>query len=404
MIRRTPHNNQRRYPDLFWDLYLRPYRSMLGRIWAITQKEFIMTFRDRGTLSLILLMPFIQLVLFAYAIHTDVKHVPMAVADQSLDHESRSYIDGFVQSGYFDVVATASNQDQVIAMIDRGQARIGVVISPDFASDVAQHKASALFIVDGSDPFTTQSAYNAANLIAQQHTVELVLNDLSRLRQDSNSRSLVPLTAHVQILYNPDLKDLWFLVPGMIAMLLQTQTIILTAAAVVREREVGTIEQVLVTPIRPVELMLGKTLPNLVIAIINLFSIILTGTFGFGVPFQGSFLLFFCLALLYIVSGLGLGLLISSISQNQRQAQQLAMMTMLLGLLISGFVFPHYSMPMLLQWISYIFPLTAFIPISRGIFMKGIGLPVITNQVLFLLVYDVVVLYFAAKLFRQTLD
>jgi ABC-2 type transport system permease protein len=377
---------------------------MLRRIWAITQKEFVMTFRDRGTLLLILFMPLIQLVLFAYAIHMDVKHVPMVVADQSLDEASRSYIDDLVQSSYFDVALSVPDQKSVVEAIDRGEAKLGVVIPPDFASDVDQHKASVLFLVDGSDPFTTQSAYNAANLIAQEHTIQLVLNNLSNLGQDSSSLSLVPLNANIHILYNPDLKDLWFLVPGMIAMLLQTQTIILTAAAVVREREVGTIEQVLVTPIRPIELMLGKTLPNLIIAIINLFSIVITGTLGFGVPFQGDFLLFFCLVLLYIFSGLGLGLLISAISQNQRQAQQLAMMSMLLGLLISGFVFPHYSMPVILQWISYIFPLTAFIPVSRGIFMKGIGLPFLTNQVLFLILYDVVVLFFAARLFRQTLD
>lgn len=363
-----------------------------------------MTFRDRGTLLLILFMPFIQLVLFAYAIHMDVKHVSMVVADQSLDRASRAYIADLVHSDYFDIVLTVPDQRSVMDAIDRGQAKLGVVIPPNFASQVDQHQASVLFLVDGSDPFTTQSAYNAANLIAQEHTVHLVLNDLSRLGQDSSHLSLVPLTANIQILYNPDLKDLWFLIPGMIAMLLQTQTIILTASAVVREREVGTIEQVLVTPIRPLELILGKTLPNLIIAIVNLLTIVVTGTFGFGVPFQGNFLLFFGLVLLYIFSGLGLGLFISSVSQNQRQTQQLAMMTMLLGLLISGFVFPHYSMPPFLQWISYIFPLTAFIPISRGIFMKGIGLPFLTNQVLFLVVYDVLILFFAARLFRQTLD
>ena len=232
----------------------------------------------------------------------------------------------------------------------------------------------------------------------------MVLDNLNRSSQGSSDSSLIPLKADIRILYNPDLKDLWFLIPGMIAMLLQTQTIILTALAVVREREMGTIEQILVTPIRPVELILGKTLPNLFIALINLVTIVIVGTLGFGVPFQGNFLLFLGLVILYVFSGLGLGLLISSISQNQRQAQQLAMMTMFLGLLISGFVFPHYSMPLILQWISYIFPLTAFIPISRGIFMKGIGLPFLTNQVIILILYDVLVLFFAARLFRQTLD
>jgi ABC-2 type transport system permease protein len=377
---------------------------MLKRIWAITQKEFITTFRDRGTLAIILLMPLIQLTLFAYGIRTDVRHIPMAVADQSLDQASRAYIEDLVQSGYFDVAQSVPDQAGVVTLIDQGKAKLGVVISNDFSEQVSQHTASVLFIVDGSDPFTTQSAYNAANLIAQQHAIQLVLEDLSTFGQAAAGLSLVPLTAHIRILYNPDLKDLWFFVPGMIAMLLQIQTIILTALAVVREREVGTIEQVLVTPIRPVELMLGKTLPYMLLAIINLITIILLGTVGFGVPFRGDFVLFFWLVLLYIISGLGLGLLISSVSQNQQQAQQLAMMTMLLGLIISGFVFPHYSMPVVLRGISYIFPLTAFIPIARGIFMKGIGLPFLTNQVLFLIVYDIVILVVAARLFRQTLD
>jgi ABC-2 type transport system permease protein len=376
---------------------------MLRRIWAITQKEFVMTLRDRGTLFLVLFMPFIQLILFAYAIHMDVKHIPMVVADQSMDAASRSYLNDMVQSGYFDIVSTVSDQQQAVDAIDRGDAKLGIVIPIDFARHVERQDASVLFIVDGSDPFTTQSAYNAANVIAQQHTVQLVLNNMSRLAPASGN-SLLSLTASIRILYNPDLKDLWFLVPGMIAMLLQTQTIILTALAVVREREVGTIEQILVTPIRPVELMLGKTLPNLVIAIINMITIVAAGIFGFGVPFQGDFALFLGLVILYVISGLGLGLLISSVSQNQRQAQQLAMMTMFLGLLISGFVFPHYSMPALLQWISYIFPLTAFIPISRGIFMKGIGLPLLVTPVIIMVVYDIVILYFAARLFRQTLD
>lgn len=377
---------------------------MLRRIWAITQKEFITTFRDRGTLFIILLVPLIQLVLFAYAIRTDVKHIPLVVADQSLDQASRSYIEDLVQSGYFDIAGTVADQAAVIRSIDQGKARLGLVIPGGFSKEVDQHGASVLFIVDGSDPFTTQSAYNSASLIAQDHSVQLVLKNLSRSGLASSDSSLIPLTAHIRILYNPDLIDLWFFVPGMIAMLLQTQAIILTALAVVREREVGTIEQVLVTPIRPVELMLGKTLPYLTLAFINLLTIAGMGTLGFKVPFRGDFLLFFWLVLLYIISGLGLGLLISSISQNQQQAQQLSMMSMLLGLIISGFVFPHYSMPLFLRWVSYIFPLTAFIPISRGIFMKGIGLPFLANQVLFLIFYDVVILVFAARLFRQTLD
>ena len=377
---------------------------MLKRIGAITQKEFILLVRDRGTLVLILLIPLIQLVLFAYAIHMDVKHISMVVADQSLDPASRSYLDDLVHSNYFDIVSTVQDQSQAVSVIDAGQARVGVVIPSDFSADVTRKDAKVLLLVDGSDPFTTQSAYNTLSAIAQQHDIQLVINRIAISSGSGAAQSLSPLTAHIRTLYNPDLQDIWFLVPGLIAMLLQTQTITLTALAVVREREVGTIEQILVTPIRPIELMLGKTLPNLLIAVINMLTIVVVGTIGFGVPFQGNFLLYFILTIIYIFSGLGLGLLISSFSQNQRQAQQLTSMITFIGQVIGGFVFPRYAMPVILQWISDLLPLTFFIPISRGIFMKGIGMEFLTGQVIALSFYVVVIVFLAARLFRQRMD
>jgi ABC-2 type transport system permease protein len=350
------------------------------------------------------LIPLIQLVLFAYAIHMDVKHIPMVVADQSLDTASRSYLDDMVRSDYFDIVSTVQDQAQAVNVIDYGRARIGVVIPHNFSASVDQGDASVLLLIDGSDPFTTQSAYNTANAIAQHHALQLVLDRIDISSSGSAAQSPNPLTAHIRILYNPDRQDLWFLVPGLIAMLLQTQTITLTALSVVREREMGTIEQILVTPIRPIELMLGKTIPNLLIAVINMLTIVLVGTVGFGVPIQGNFLLYFFLTIIYIFSGLGLGLLISSFSQNQRQAQQLTSMITFIGQVIGGFVFPRYAMPVILQWISDLFPLTFFIPISRGIFMKGIGMQFLAGQVFALSFYVVVIVYLAARLFRQRLD
>jgi ABC-2 type transport system permease protein len=377
---------------------------MLKRLGAIIEKEFIMMTRDRGTLVLILFLPLIQLILFAYAIHMDVKHIPLALADQSKDSASRSYIDDLVHSAYFDVVSSSAGQEGVSAAIDSGQARVGVIIPPDFAVKVERGTASVLLLVDGSDPFTTQSAYNAASTIAQEHTVQLVLDRLAASGKGTVGQMLTPLTAHIRILYNPDLNDLWFLVPGLIAMLLQTQTITLTALAVVREREAGTIEQILVTPIRPVELMLGKTIPNLLVAFINTLTIVIVSTLWFGIPIRGSVPLLFLLTTLYMFSGLGLGLLISSLSQNQRQAQQLTAMITFIGQVIGGFVFPRYAMPVILQWISNFFPLTYFIPIARGIFTKGIGMEFLAGQVLALSFYIVIILFFAARLFRQRLD
>jgi ABC-2 type transport system permease protein len=376
---------------------------MWRRIWAVAQKEFILTIRDRSTLIILLVIPLVQLLLFASAIHMDVKHIAMAVADQSLDAKSRSYLEALVQSQYFDIVTVVSGEADVVRAIDTGQARVGIVIPPGLATHIDRGNAQVLLLVDGSDSFTTQSAYNAATVISQQYAVNLVLNRLAQSSPLANGSSS-PLTAHIQVLYNPDISDLWFIVPGLIAMLLQTQTLALTALAVVREREMGTIEQILVTPIRPAELMLGKTLPNLCIAIINMITIIVVGSVGFGVPFRGDFWIFLSLAILYSISGLGLGLLISSISQNQRQANQLVLMITFLGQILTGFIFPRYAMPAILSTIGYIFPLTYFIPIARGMFTKGIGIEFLWGQVWAIVIFVVVILFFAARLFRQKME
>jgi ABC-2 type transport system permease protein len=382
------------------------------RIWAVIQKEFIQTLRDRRTLAIQLALPLIQLFLYGYAIRMNVDHVPMVVADQSLDAASRAYVEAMTTSGYFDVVAYVPGQGEAVRAVDEGRAQAAVVIPPGFAARVERGEAQVLLVVDGSDLFTSQSAYNAANSIAQAHATELLMARMARtgqaLRpgsgQAAGTQSLLPLDARIRILYNPNLDELWFLVPGMLAMLLQVQSITLTAAAVVREREVGTIEQLLVTPIRPGELMLGKVVPNIVIALVNLLTILGLGVFWFGVPFQGNFWLFLWLAFLYVFSGLGLGLLISTVSQNQKQAQQLIGMFTLVGIVLGGFVFPRYAMPPAIRAIGWLFPLTYFIPLSRGIITKGVGVEFMWGQVGALFVYVVVIMIFAARAFKEGLD
>jgi len=386
--------------------------TMFQRIWAMIQKEFIQTLRDRRTLGIQLSLPLLQLILFGYAITTSVSHAPTIVADQSLDAASRAFVQALTASNYFDVVAVAASQAEVSRAIDEGRAQVGVVIPPGFAAHASLGDAEALILVDGSDLFTSQSAYNAATAIAQAHSTRLLLQRLHRSGQARPERServradanFLPLEARVRILYNPDLKDLWFLIPAMIAMLLQMQTIALMAAAVVREREVGTIEQLLVTPIRPAELLIGKIAPNIVIALINMLTILGLGVFWFRAPFQGSFWLFLLLAFLYIFTGLGLGLLISTVSQNQRQAQQLNGVIMILGLMLSGFIFPRSAMPPLIRLVGNAFPLTYFIPIARGIITKGIGLAHLQNEVAALAVYMAAIMLLAIGAFRQRLD
>jgi ABC-2 type transport system permease protein len=377
---------------------------MIQRILAIVQKEFAQAGRDRPTLAIMLTMPLLLLIIFGFAITTQVRHIPTVVADQSMDAASRSYLEDMVNSQYFDLVKNVPDQAAVRTEIDAGRARAGIVIPPNFGDAIQRGDAQVLVLVDGSDLFTSQSASSAADIVGQNHSAKLIMQNIAHAGAQTLTANLPDLVAHIRILYNPDLIDLWFIIPGIAAMLLQTQTIVLTAAAVVREREMGTIEQILVTPIRPIELMLGKIVPYLCIAVFNMLTVIGLGVYLFGVPFLGNFWLFSGLALMYVFSGLGLGLLISTISRNQREVQQLIMLIMTTGLILGGFLFPRYTMPWVVQLLGNLFPLTYFIPISRGIITRGVGFDVISLEVLALAGYIIVVLFLATRAFRERLE
>jgi len=365
---------------------------MLRRLSSLIQKEFIQLTRNRRVLISLLPFPLVTLILFAAAIHTDVKHIPMVVTDQSQSAASRSYLNAFVDSESFDIVSMVSSQREVIETIDQGQADLGMVIPPDFDDRVAHGDANVLILVDGSSSFTSQSANNAANAISEQYAVSLI-------RQQGNS-----LTAHLQILYNPDLKDIWFIAPAFIALLLQVVAQSLTAMSIVREREMGTIEALLVTPIRPVELMVAKMIPNLLVASVSAFSLLIIGILILGVPFRGNLLLFFGLSLIDIGCGLGLGLMISSAVQTQNQSQQLNMIFTVSGMFLGGLLFPVYTLPFVLRVLSYIFPMTYFIPIVRGLALKGIGFEDLWLQTLALVILLGTTLFIATRLFRERLD
>ncbi len=341
--------------------------------------------------------PILELILFAVAIHTDVMHIPMVVADQSLSASSQQYLDAFVQSGYFDIVASVPDQDAIVAAIDRGQASIGILIPPDFASKLQQQDAAVLVLVDGSNSFVTQAASANAAAISQQYAIRLI-------QPDNAAAPVAGLAAHFLILYNPDLKELWFLVPAFGAFLLYGIALKMTAFAVVREREAGTIEALLVTPMRPIELMIGKMLPNLALAIIDMGLTFALGMWVFGVPFRGSLLLFSLLAVLFAVGSLGLGLAISSVSRSQVQAQQLASLMNIAVMFVSGFMFPAYSLPWLLRMLGYSMPMTFFLPIANGIITKGVGLASLWQPAAALLVLTAGIFYLGARLFRQGLD
>lgn len=366
---------------------------MFQRIWSLIQKEFIQVWREKSMLILLLIAPFLQLVIIASSIHMDIKHIPLIVADQSNDARSRAYLDAMASSGSFDIAAHVASEDEIIRMIDAGQATIGLVIPPDFAARVERGSAQVLLVMDGSNAFTAQSAASAATAIAQQYAIGITQRSVA-----------TPLTAHINILYNPALTDLWFMIPGLIANTLQAQTLGLTAMAVVRERERGTIEALLVTPVRPFELMLAKTIPSLAIVACNIITVLVLSTTLFGVPFAGNLGLFIVLCGIYAMCGLGLGLVISTIAQSQTQSMQFTVLITFVAMFLSGFLFPAYALPLPLKVLGYAFPLTSFIPISRGIFLKGVGIPELWGPVLALLGLLVTILFASTKLFRQSLD
>ncbi len=379
----------------------------LKRLAALIRKETIQLLRDRRGWLLILGLPLIQLFLYAYAANTSVYHIPLAVADQSRDRKSREFIQALVNSQYFDVTLQLQSDAEVIDAIDKGEVRAGLVIPPGFATTTDRGTANVLMLLDGSDSASASAGAGTASLVAQSYAVQLASERIVRsggaITPSTNTHAL-PITAATRVLYNPDMIDIWFLLPGLVGLLLQTLAVQQAALVVVRERELGTIEQILVTPTRPLELVLAKMIPLLVLSLFAMGIIVGIGISWFGVPFQGSLFLYFWLALLFTASSLGLGLLISNRARTQREAVQSALGTMLFGMLLSGWVYPQSAMPAIPRFIGNLLPMTYFLRISRGIFTKGVGLEFVWSDAFVLVIYTCVVVLIAAKNFKKRLD
>ena len=371
------------------------------RLAALIRKEAIQTLRDRRTLAIILALPLIELFLFAYAIRLTVDHLPTAVADMSRDAQSRAFVTALVNSHYFDVAGYVASQAEVIQAIDEGRAKVGVVIPPGFAVQIERGNAQVLILLDGSDSFSVNSGYSAAVAVAQARALGLAAE---QARRQGFELKTAPITTSTRVLYNPDLNDLVFIMPGLIGLLLQIMAVLTTALAVVREYEVGTIEKLLVTPARPLEMLIGKLAPNAVLMLTILVNTTLAGVFWFGVPFQGDPGLFAGLAFLFVWSGLGLGLLVSAIARTQKEAQQISVVLSLFSMLLTGFIYPRGPMPAGVRWVGNLLPLTYFIRIARGIITKGVGLTFLWTDVVALAVYSVLILGVAALTTRRRLD
>ena len=377
------------------------------RLSALIQKETSQLLRDRRTLLYIVGLPLVELFLFAYAVSLTVYHLPMAVADQSQDVQSRDFIHALVSSQYFDFTMAAQTEEQIRQAIDAGQVKAGVVIPPDFATRLEQGDANVVILLDGSDSFSVQSGYSAANLVSQSFALQFSTQRTERTGGRAvivAQAASIPIANHFRVLYNPDFRDLWFVLPAIIGMLLQTAAVSQAALIIVREREVGTIEQILATPTRPLELLIGKMVPLLVLCFLIIGIILALGVFWFGVAFNGSLGLYLLLSLLFITSSLGLGFLISTVAKNQRQAQQASTVLMLFSMLLTGVVYPRNTMPFIPQLIGSLLPLTYFIRISRGVILKGVGMTFLWSDVSALVVYSLVVMVVAALNFKERLD
>jgi len=379
----------------------------LQHLVVLIRKETTQLLRDRRLLLFILGLPIMQLILYGYAAHLTVYHLPLAVVDQSRDASSRAFVQALVNSQYFDITLQLQSQAEAIQAIDRGEAKAGVIIPPGFASATDRGTASVLIVLDGSDTASVQSGYGAAALIAQDYALQLTARQVARSGVNTSvsaTATALPIAATTRILYNPALIDIWFILPGLVGLILQTLAITQAALIVVRERELGTIEQILITPTRPLELMVSKIIPLLILCVVVMGSVVGIGVFWFGVPFQGSLLLYFGIALLFIASSLGLGLLLSARATTQAEATQYGLIFMLVGILMSGFMYPLNAMPAALRVVGALFPVTYFIRISRGIFLKGVGLSFVWSDALVLVIYSLVVVVMAARSFRSRLD
>ena len=375
---------------------------MNSRLMSIIRKEFIQIFRDPRTLGLILVMPIVQLFLLGYAATTDVKNVPIAVWDQSRTSESRALLDTFRAADYFRIDYEVRSEEEIQMLIESGDVRAALVIPPDYSRRLLEADAHVSMILDGSDATVGSTALATARLIGQSYAIKVL--DEQASRQGIAAAVQPPLEVHTQVWYNPDLVSAYFMIPGMIGMILYFITALLTATAIVRERERGTIEQLIVTPIRSWELVIGKVLPYVLLGFFDTMEVLLIGHFWFKVPIRSDISLIVATSGLLLLSSLGIGLFASTVANTQQEAFLTVMFTMLPSIFISGFFFPLDAMPKFLQLVSYLIPLRYFLVIIRTLLLKGVGAAAIQNEIIALAIFGVLIMGAASLRFRKRLD
>lgn len=370
-----------------------------GRLKALVVKEFIQVLRDRITLAILIFMPVAQLLIFGFAINTDVKHLATAVFDQSRTQESREMISSFTASNYFDIKLYAKNTKEVNQAVESDRVKVGIIIPPDYAERIrGSRQAQIQVIVDATDNMSASSALAAVQSLGMLKSQEIMAEKANRAGLRITE---LPIDMRVRPWYNPDFITSWYIVPGIMGLLLTITLVTMMAMAIVRESEQGTLEQLLVTPMYTWELLLSKILPYIVVGYIQVIVSILIGIFIFKMPFLGSKVLFYTLTFFYVVANLSLGIMISTFAQNQMQALQLSIFILLPSILLSGFVFPIEAMPFGFRLLGECFPITYYIRLSRQIILKGGGLAYVWKDTAMLCLYIAVMFSTSVKMFKK---
>jgi drug efflux transport system permease protein len=375
---------------------------MWERVKHMLVKEFIEVFRDPRMKAMIFVVPIMQLLIFSYAASTDVRHVAAAVYDLDNTVSSRELVSRFVKSGYFDVAEYISSDARERELLDQGKAQVVLHLDHGFEGDLlAGRPAPFQMIVDGTDSNTAGIVLGYSNTIVHQFSQAILSERLHRLRGNVQRPGQVILQTRTW--FNENLESRTYFVPGVIALMITLLTLLLTSMAIVREKEIGTMEQIMVTPIRPVEFILGKTVPFALISFVDLVLVTFVGVAWFQIPVRGSFTLLVFATSVYLLSMLGIGLLISTVSQTQQQALMSTFFFFMPAVLLSGFMFPIANMPVAVQWLTYLDPMRYAMVILRGIFLKGVGMDILWPQVAALAVIGAATLGLASRRFRKTL-
>jgi ABC-2 type transport system permease protein len=373
---------------------------MFTRIFAISKKEVRQLMRDKRMLYVLFVFPFVLLILFGYAINFDVHHIKLAVYDRDNSEITRNYLNRLTSSNYFDLVDHLSSESQIRTVLDRGKAQVVIVFPQDFSQNIySRQQVNVQILVAGVDANTASVIMNYMRAASATFSQELT-NSLLRVR---GRQASIPIDLEPRFLYNPDLNSTRYLIPGLISMILIMTAVISIALSIVREKERGTMEQINVSPLSSVELLLGKTIPYTIIALVVASMILFAGYLLFDVTVKGSVLLLFLSTFIFLFASLNLGILVSTISDSQQVAFQLAALISLLpSFLLSGFVFPIESMPPVIQIFTNITPVKFYIVVLRDILLKGVGLFAFWDQLIYLLIFSVVFLGLAAIINRKS--